>query len=133
MHKVCTTGYALSWFTLGNWVHAQRTAYKKFQAGKPSKIMAERVKALTAAGFEFDLQEVKYAARFAELKAFKQLKGHCNVPAEYEENKDLGRWVHTQRTQYRMLQEGKPSKMSAELEKALNAVGFQWRRGFSLG
>jgi len=41
----------LNVFSLGRWVHAQRTAFKNFQKGKKSKISYERIKMLESIGF----------------------------------------------------------------------------------
>ena len=38
----------------------------------------------------------------------------------------LGTWVHTQRTQYRFLQENKKSNMTEEQIELLKAIGFFW-------
>lgn len=37
--------------------------------------------------------------------AYKQIHGHCNVPARYAENKRLGVWVSAQRQQFKILQQ----------------------------
>ena len=71
-------------------------------------------------------QEAKYKERIAELKAFNQLKGHCNVPKGYAENKALAKWVSKHRTEHKKFQAGKPSQITAERVKALNAEGFRY-------
>ena len=64
--------------------------------------------------------------RYDELIAFKQQHGHCNVPAKYAQNKPLGRWVSTQRTQYKLLRQGKQYSLTAERQAALEKIGFEW-------
>lgn len=61
-----------------------------------------------------------------ELKRFHATYGHCNVPQKYEENKQLGAWVRTQKQQYKLLAEGKPSHMSQARIELLNELGFEW-------
>ena len=41
-------------------------------------------------------------------------------------NKQLGMWVTTQRSQYRLLQEGKQSTMSEDREYLLESIVFLW-------
>lgn len=48
------------------------------------------------------------------------------VPQRYQVNPQLGTWVHTQRRQYKLMQEGKKSSMTQDKIDALNAVGFVW-------
>ncbi len=36
---------------------------------------------------------------------YKQIHGHCNVPARYAENRRLGIWVSAQRQQFKILQQ----------------------------
>eukprot|EP00804_Cyclotella_cryptica_P027077 CCRYP_013615-RB/>CCRYP_013615-RB protein AED:0.42 eAED:0.62 QI:0/-1/0/1/-1/0/1/0/114 len=48
------------------------------------------------------------------------------VPQRYQANPQLGTWVHTQRRQYKLMQEGKKSSMTQDKIDALNAVGFVW-------
>ena len=82
-------------------------------------------KKLEGIGFEWNVH-VPWEKRFEELKEFKKRFKHCNVPQQWEENRELGRWVMTQRTQYRLLEQGKPSQMTEERIKLLEGIGFQW-------
>ena len=63
-----------------------------------------------------------------ELKAFKELNKHCNIPKGYAENPALAKWVSNQRTAYKKFKKGKPSQITVERVKALNAMGFVWDR-----
>lgn len=56
--------------------------------------------------------------RYAELKAYRERFGHCEVPAKWPENKSLGGWVSTQRLNKHMLSD-------VQIEK-LDALGFNW-------
>jgi len=70
--------------------------------------------------------------RFQELKQFKVEKGHCLVPGRCKENPSLGRWVESQRKQYRQYIEAKESgsanggPMNADRVALLEGVGFAW-------
>lgn len=64
--------------------------------------------------------------RFTELVEFKHRYGHCNVPFRFSANKSLGRWVQTQRSQYKYLFENKPSAMTTERIRMLDDIDFSW-------
>lgn len=64
--------------------------------------------------------------RLEELKAFKEIHGHANVPTISKENPSLGHWVHDQRKQYRLFQENKQTAMTPERIRLLEDVGFKW-------
>ena len=65
----------------------------------------------------------QWNARFQELKSYKVKHGHCNVPRSAGK---LGGWVQTQRKQYRLLQEGKQSRITDERVGKLKSIGFHW-------
>ncbi len=60
--------------------------------------------------------------RFQQLEEYKQTHAgnNCIVPYDYAPNKQLGRWVSTQRRLKRQ------KKITVEREKKLNAIGFAW-------
>jgi len=70
----------------------------------------------------------KYVAqwnfRYGELSDYKEEHGHCLVSVHDEANKQLGRWVDTQRQQYRLLQQGKKSHITEERVAKLEAVSY---------
>jgi hypothetical protein len=59
--------------------------------------------------------------RYKQLKLFKEVYGHCVVPARFPENRSLGYWVKHIRSYYN---EG---RLPEEWISKLNAVGFVWR------
>ena len=69
----------------------------------------------------------QWCDHFRQLCEFKVQFGHCLVPRQYADNLKLGRWVATQRTQYKLHQKGKPSRMTDEHIGALDGVGFESR------
>ena len=75
---------------------------------------------------QFTNNQACWTARFAELVAYAEEHGDCNVPRRFEANKKLGRWVMRQRTEYRLLMEGKRSSMTEERIVTLNQIGFVW-------
>jgi len=66
-----------------------------------------------------------WSKRYTELKEFRMMKGHCNVPQRYPENKALGKWVHKQRIEYKRKIKGEKSHLSDERMFALKDIGFE--------
>ena len=62
----------------------------------------------------------------AELLAYRQQHGNCNVPLKYEKNTSLGVWVSNQRQQYKKYQKGGKSSLTEERIAKLEKVGFAW-------
>ena len=67
--------------------------------------------------------EMKWMMRFQQLKAFKDTHGHCNAP---QSSGHLGRWVSAQRTEYKLLCEGKKALISPQRIQMLASIGFKW-------
>jgi hypothetical protein len=49
-----------------------------------------------------------WEAQLANIKAYKQKHGDCNVPQSWAENPPLGSWVGNQRQFKRKLDQGEP-------------------------
>ena len=111
---------------LGRWVNTQRNHYRLHQEGKPSPMTAERIRALDAVGFDWGTSKTDWSVRFQQLCQFKAHFGHCFVPYQYSANPKLGKWVSTQRNNYRLHQEGKPRPMTADRIRELESIGFDW-------
>ena len=60
--------------------------------------------------------------RYGELKAFKNEFGDCNVPREFPQNRELGKWVQHQRSFKRK------AKLACDRLERLNSIGFVWDR-----
>ncbi len=81
-----------------------------------------RFQRLNEVGFPWGLQEnPRWEQRYAELAAYKQRCGHCNVPSHWSQNKTLGLWVMNQRLAKRL------GRSSPEHIIKLNELGFEWR------
>jgi hypothetical protein len=112
---------------LASWVKRQRYQYKRMKEGKSSTMTEERVKALDEIVFVWDSHGAARGERLEELKEFRSIHMHCNVPGNFRENPQLAIWVKCQRTQYRLLMEGKASNMTPQRILDLEAVGFEWK------
>jgi hypothetical protein len=94
--------------------------------GKYSILTPERVKALDGIGFVWGLSRPCWEHRLSELTDYHKIHGHCNVPTKYSKNAQLGRWVATQRSQYRLQKEGRTSRMTLSRIQELEGLGFEW-------
>ena len=102
---------------LAAWVAKQR-----FDKKKNRRILATRAHRLDELGFTWAFSPpASWEQRFSELLAYRQEQGNCNVPQHWAPNKQLGKWVNTQRTAY------KRGKISPEKQKLLEEIGFAWR------
>eukprot|EP00978_Attheya_sp_CCMP212_P013586 scaffold34115_cov46-Attheya_sp.AAC.1 len=115
--------FVLSSRPLGTWVRHQRTQYRLFKEGKHSILTSERHEKLESIGFVFKAHP-RWDERFQELVAFKKINGHANVPYI---SGPLGRWVSSQRTHYRVLNEGKYSQLTNERCEKLESIGFVFK------
>jgi hypothetical protein len=94
--------------------------------GKPSAMSEERAKALEEIGFVWCPQDSTWSERFGELKEFRRIFNHCNVPTDYHENPALAHWVENQRRQYKICGKGKSNYMKVQRIRDLEDIGFEW-------
>ena len=101
---------------LAAWVAKQRRDRKQ---NRP--ILATRATRLDDLGFKWGfLDPLSWEHMFAALVEYKHQHGDCKVPQHWSENKRLGKWVNTLRTQF------KRGKLSAVRKQQLDAIGFVW-------
>ena len=79
--------------SLWRWVKRQRYQYRLKRDGKPSTMTEERVAALDAIGLIWDSQNTLWMERLTELRNYKRVNGHCNVPSKFSPNPQLSTWV----------------------------------------
>jgi hypothetical protein len=109
---------------LGIWVSNQRVKFRLSREGKASSLMDEQLTKLNGIQFEFQLKKfTPWNTRFQELKEFKEAHGHTRVN---KRSGQLGLWVSSQRTQFRLFQEGKASTMSDQRLAELNGIDFEF-------
>jgi len=131
---------------LGIWVSAQRQLYKSLKTPgldskkqRPSSLTAERIDLLNNLGFTWTIRSrdnlgESWNQRLADLIEYKKRHGDCLVPSRYPENPELGVWVGTQRTNYRLYLKAKESgeqssgasAMNEERIQQLEELGFVW-------
>jgi hypothetical protein len=113
---------------LANWVSNQRKEYWLHAEGKKSHMTLPRIQELESFGFEWDSRGADWKDRLSELAHYCKKHGNCDVPQVYNGNTRLGRWVGTQRSNYRSYREGKTSPMTTLRIQALERLGFEWAR-----
>ena len=100
---------------LAKWVAKQRRSEKK--------LSEERRRMLNQIGFTWfrtyrKVREERWQEKLSELQAFREKYGHCRVPYDWPENKQLARWVANLRR--------KKDKLEEEKIAQLDALGFIW-------
>jgi glycerol-3-phosphate cytidylyltransferase-like family protein len=107
-------------------VHLQHTLLDK-------RIDTEQMKRLKSIGLAGDIMTTEAGKRcnnsswddmFKLLLEFKQKYGHCMVPRECNENGKLGRWVMTNRRNYRAYKRTNGQKGNSERMKHLESIGL---------
>jgi len=119
----------------------QREQYRETmdrRTGKPPSVTPEgrlrnalsqdRMDRLEALGVEWRINppEVGWESRFQQLVEYRNLHGNCIVPQGYKDNRQLGRWVMKQRTQYTLKQRGEHTQLSDQRVQMLESIGFVW-------
>ena len=93
--------------SLGIWVRNQRTQYKHFMEGKPSKLSLERIRMLESLDFEWNAYDAKWMASYVELGKYMREHGLGRLPPYYK-NDPTRKWADQQRKQYRKFALGLP-------------------------
>ena len=107
------------------------------KAKRSAPLTQERIDLLNSLGFVWTIRSrdsfgESWNQRLVELRQFKQEHGHCLVPSRYDANPELGIWVGTQRTQYRLYMRSKETgvpvstNMNEDRLRELEELGFVW-------
>jgi hypothetical protein len=84
---------------------------------KKGTLTPDQIAQLEAIGFHWEVRKSLWEKNYAELVAYNEINGHCNVP---KEEGSFGSWCDTQR-QFR-----RKGKLSSEQIARLDALGFCW-------
>jgi tetrahydromethanopterin S-methyltransferase subunit G len=100
--------------SLARWVEYQRIRKNK------GNLPLNRTRWLDSLGivWKADIRRNVFVERLQELKAFREIHGHCNVPWDYSETPGLGHYVGKLRSE-------KESRSPDEIRE-LDAIGFIW-------
>ena len=111
---------------LGSWIHNQRTYYKLKRDGKKSPLTDYQEDALNKMGIVWDSREAAWLEKLYLLRSFRTKNGHTNVTVSDHCHQLLSQWIGTQRKQYKLKHDKKPSALTDEREASLNKIGFVW-------
>lgn len=111
--------------SLGSWCDNQRTHYGKFLAKKKTAMNQDRVDKLNTIGFYFGKKygEPKTWDDWA-LELQERVDAFGVHPKTIAIDTDLGKWILSQRKEYKRLKKGKPSSLSMDQAKRLKSLGF---------
>mmetsp|Transcript_9016 Transcript_9016/g.19509 ORF Transcript_9016/g.19509 Transcript_9016/m.19509 type:complete len:168 (+) Transcript_9016:2186-2689(+) len=122
------------WDNFGGWAMEISARHKNWQEGNGtlSPLEEQQFNELSALGFEFntiaqDDNRRSWEENFDALLSFIAFYGHAQVPQNYKGDRRLAQWVTKQREQYKLLFEGKPSKLTQERLEKLENAGFLWK------
>lgn len=102
---------------LHGWVQYMKAAYKR------GKLAPERVEALDQIGFTWTTEklQIRWDQRLEQLRAYKELHGHCNVPSTAKgDYAGLGQWLASTRMKKRK------GHLSASKTQDLEDIGVEW-------
>lgn len=103
---------------------------KKFmEEDKRSSMNQSKLEALESIGFVWAKRkgEASWMFKYNELREYADHHGNCDVPTKYAPNPALGRWVSTQRSEYKAMQKaGRSRHMTQSKISMLTELGFKW-------
>ena len=102
-----------------------RREKKKLDEEKQSILDDRKAAYLECFGFEWGQRrgDELWNKRYVQLKEFYEENNHTRVPTK---SKVLGRWVSTQRDEYRKMKMGMPSAMNDKKIGMLSELNFCW-------
>ena len=122
--------YPKSEQAMRSWITRIRKEYQAYQQGQQSLLTQEKIDQLNELGMVWvtgfasgtpQAPRKTWNERFEDLKVFIRQHGHSVVP---QATPGLGEWVHTQRVEYKLMQKGKKSVLTAERALQLVEIGF---------
>jgi Helicase associated domain len=111
------------------WVNKQRMEKKFLDEGKRTSMTLDKVANLESIDFAWAKRKGDHSwmEKYQELKRYKERHGNCDVPTKYAPSPSLGRWVSTQRSEYKKRQGGRGSRLLTQDKiDRLNLLGFTW-------
>ena len=114
--------------SLYNWIVNFRLDYKKFLNGKKTngRINADRIAQLQAIGFDLPTLENTWDIRIEELKEFKRVHHHFNVPYTEAKYATLYNFIVNVRSDYKRFINGKKTVRLSDVRiAALKDIGFE--------
>jgi hypothetical protein len=122
---------------LARWCDKIRSSYRDLKDGKKTmkryELTDDQIATLEEMGFKWNYGSIRsravpFEARIEALLRFKDANGHCDVPANFKEERGLGHWCNNIRVAYKNLQVGKQGtyKLTQDQIARLEEIGFKW-------
>lgn len=119
---------------LGGWAAEMSTLHREWKSGKQqlSEDMISKLNELADLGFPFGILPYYESNRgwethYTLLRQYKDRHGgSTRVPLKYKADLRLGKWVATQRAQYKLREAGRGSKLTKDRIDLLNRINFEW-------
>jgi hypothetical protein len=109
---------------LQGWITKQRKEYLQYKESKDSTMTPERIIRLAENGFNFVAKKtLTWNERAIQWLEYKHK--HGKDPKRYSAD-GLGKWCSSQRTKYKLMNEGGRTNLSEEQAKQLTDWGFEW-------
>ena len=116
---------------LVTWVKRQRQEYQWRKRGKSNIMTDDKIQKFEEIEFCWEPRnqpkesnpQNRWMSRLEELRHYKYMKGHTNIK---QSEGTLGRWVNSQRQDYKKKHDGRPSLMTDIRERLLEDLGFAW-------
>ena len=119
---------------LGHWLSNLRSSYKKPQLGN-IRLNSYKIKLLEELGMDWSPIETKWESIYLLAQQYYEDNGHLLIPDQYvtAENIKLGRWISTQRYNYKegILSEDKISLLE-KIGMIWSVTNYEWAKMYSL-
>ncbi len=99
---------------LARWVKDQRVKWKQ------GKLPEEHFQKLNRLGFVWQRHDAAWEDMYNRLVRFRNKWGHCKVPYNWSADRQLSKWVYTQRTRRNR------GLLNKERIIRLDKIGFEW-------
>ena len=117
-HALVPRGAVVDGVNVGEWIHHLRKLKHKYDNGDSTMLTSSHISDLDRVGMVWgNVSQVKWNAKYNELKQFFDDHGHSNVP---QSNPTLGSWGSDQRRKY------KKSTLSQERISKLTELNLKW-------
>mmetsp|Transcript_46790 Transcript_46790/g.91323 ORF Transcript_46790/g.91323 Transcript_46790/m.91323 type:complete len:254 (-) Transcript_46790:113-874(-) len=108
---------------LCDWIHTQRSEYRKFLIKKRSQLTEDRVRKLNELDFIWDSAISFWEKKYDELLTYKKEHGTINVKWK-KEARSLAEWAAKQRKECNKLMLGEKSYLADDQIEKLRKIGF---------